>query len=56
MLTHLKRISLIITTCLLREYYTVVYKRCAVMDPEHGIAAFPHSFKECRTGMKVEQY
>ena len=28
-------------------------KRCSVMDLERGIAAIPHSFKECRTGMKL---
>ena len=26
------------------------------MDLERGIAAFPHSFKECRADMKVVQY
>ena len=26
------------------------------MDPERGIATFPHTFKECRTDMNVVRY
>ena len=35
---------------------SVMVRSYLVMDQELSIAAFPHSFKECRTDMKVVRH